>query len=167
MALEVEDGTGKANAESYISLAEATARHSNLGNAAWGAAADDTTREQALRRATAYMEQAYRSRWLGERISKEQALSWPRVITQDVDGWWIDSNEVPQAVKDACADLALKALSADLAPDLERGIVREKVGPIETEFDRLSPQSKRFQAVGMALGPYLRGSSANAMLVRS
>lgn len=166
MALEVEDGTGKANAESYVSLAAATARHSALGNSAWADAADDTTREQALRRATVFMEQAYRSRWAGCRINSTQALSWPRYNVM-VDGWTVASDAVPTDIANACADLALRALSEDLNADLTRGIIREKVGPIETEYDRLTPQSKRFPAIEMALAPYLKGSAANVSLVRA
>jgi hypothetical protein len=167
MALVHEDGTGKADAESFVSLADATARHTAFGNAAWAAAASDTVREQALRKATAYMEQAYRERWSGNRHTVEQALSWPRNSVV-VDGYVvIDSDVVPPEVSNACADLALKALSDDLSPDLTRGVVRKKIGPLETEYDRYSPQSKRFRAVDMALAPFLKGSSAMAMLVRA
>jgi hypothetical protein len=35
MALIVEDGTGLANAESYVSVADATTYHANIGNTAW------------------------------------------------------------------------------------------------------------------------------------
>lgn len=167
MALVHEDGTGKSDAESYISLADATTRHTNFGNAAWAAAASDAVREQALRKATAFMEQAYRDRWTGNRHTVEQALSWPRNSVV-IDGFIVvDSDVVPADVANACADLALRALSEDLNADLERAIVREKVGPLETEYDRASPQAKRFRAVDMMLAPYLMGSGANARLVRA
>ena len=35
MALEVEDGTGKSTAESYISVADATTYHTARGNSTW------------------------------------------------------------------------------------------------------------------------------------
>jgi hypothetical protein len=165
VALEVEDGTGKSTSESYVSVAGTDARHAALGNAAW--TGDDATKEAALRRATQYMEQAFRTRWLGMRTSKDQALSWPRVICEAVDDWWIDSNVVPSEVANACADLALKALSADLNADLTRGVVRKKIGPLETEYDRYSPQSVRYPAVVQMLSPFLKGSSVSATLVRA
>ena len=165
MALEVENGTGKSTSESYISVAGADARHTALGNAAW--TGDDAAKEAALRRATQYMEQAYRTRWLGMRTSKDQALSWPRAILAPVDDWWIDSNVVPAEVANACADLALKALSSDLNADLTRGVVRKKIGPIETEYDRYSPQSVRYPAIAQMLSPFLKGSSVSATLVRA
>ena len=51
MSLVVEDGTGKADAESYISVADADTYHSNRGNTDW-AALTTTEKEQLLRGAT-------------------------------------------------------------------------------------------------------------------
>ncbi len=164
MALIVEDGTGRADSESYISVADADARHAALGNSGW-AALDTTKKEQALRRATGYMEGAYRSRWKGTKLMRAQALSWPR-YGAEVDGYAVPSTIVPTEIANACADLALKASAGDLTPDLTRGIVREKIGPIETEYDRNSPQATRYRSADLALAVYLRGSSAMAMLVR-
>lgn len=164
MALVVENGTGLADAESYISLADANARHTALGNTAW--TGSDAVKEAALRRATQYMEQAYRSRWRGQRMTSAQALSWPRWGVQ-VEGFYIDSDVVPVEVVNACADLALKSLSGELAPDLERGVIREKVGPLETEYDRNSPQAKRYRSIDMGLALFLKGSAAMVGLVRA
>jgi len=166
MALTVEDGTGLSAAESYISVADADTRHTNNGSTLWPGSLTTAEKEQALRRATIYMEQAYRLRWKGTRLLRAQALSWPR-YGAIVDGWDIDSNVVPSDVANVCADLALKAAAGDLALDLERGIKREKVGPLETEYDTFSPQAKRYPSIDMALGPYLKGGAANAFLVRA
>lgn len=162
--LIVENGIGLSNANALVSVADADARHSLLGNSAW--TGDNAVKEAAIARATAYMEQAYRTRWIGCRVNLGQALSWPRFGVV-VDGYSIESDTVPTDVANACADLALKALSADLNADLTRGIVREKVGPLETEYDAYSPQATRYRAVEMALSPYLKGSSASARLVRA
>lgn len=164
MALVHEDGTGKADAESYISVADADARHTAFGNTAWTGA--DAVKEAALRKATAYMRQAYRERWQGMKRHENQALDWPRWDVC-VDGFHLDVDSVPTDVANACADLALRALSEDLNADQERAIVREKVGPIETEYSAHSPQSKQFRAIDMMLAPYLKGSSAMASLVRA
>jgi len=165
VSLIVEDGSGLANAESYISAAGADARMSAIGDATW-AVLTTAQKEEALRRSTIYMEQAYRGRWTGLRMTREQALSWPRYGVC-VDGFYLPSDEVPADIANACADLALKAAAGDLNEDLTRGVVREKIGPIETEYDRNSPQSVRYRAVDMALSPYLKGSSAMATLVRA
>lgn len=166
MALTVETGAGLVDADSYISLSDASARHSALGNAAWAAMASDTVREQALRRATTYMVQTYRQRWQGVRATADQALDWPRWGVE-ADGYYVGADIVPTDVANACADLALRAASEDLSPDLERGIVREKVGPIETEYDRYSQQAKRFSAVDALLSPYMLAGGAMRRLIRA
>lgn len=165
MALEVEDGTGKANAESYVSVADATTRHAALGDDTW-AALTTAQMEEALRRATNYMTQAYRTRWTGLRRHSTQALDWPRYDVC-VDGFYIDSDSVPADIANACADLALKAAAGDLNADLERAVIREKVGPLETEYSPHSSQAVRYRSIDMALAPYLTGSSAMARVVRA
>jgi hypothetical protein len=166
MSLVVEDGTGLSTAESYISVTNADTRHTNRGNDTW-AALTTGQKEEALRRATDYMEQAYRDRWRGYRQVTTQALSWPRNSVVVDEFVYIHTDIVPADVANACADLALKAAADDLNADLTRGVVREKVGPIETEYDRFSPQSTRFPAIDMMLAPYLTGGGANARLVRA
>lgn len=164
MALVVEDGTGLATAESFISVADADARHTALGNTAW--TGTEAVKEAALRRATAYMEQSYRSRWKGTRLLRDQALSWPR-YGAEADGYTLESTYVPDDIANACADLALRALTADLNSDLTRAVIRDKVGPLETEYAPHSPEAVRYRSIDMALAPYLKGSGAMATLVRA
>jgi len=167
MSLIVEDGTGLPNAESYISVADADARQASLGNDLW-ATLTTAEKEEALRRATIYMLQAYRQRWTGYRakIVPMQALDWPRYGVE-VDHFPVHFDIVPADIANACADLAFKAAAGDLAPDLSQGVIREKVGPIETEYNRGSPQFVRFRSIDMMLAPYLTGGSSRAVLVRS
>jgi hypothetical protein len=162
MALIVEDGTGKVDSESFIAVAGADTRLAALGMTDW-AALTTTQKEQALRRATLFMEQRYRSRWKGTRLLRAQALSWPR-YGAIVDEFHIESTIVPTEVANACADVALKAVAGDLAPDLERGIVREKIGPLETEFDPYSSQAKRYPAIDQMLAPYLQGGGRSRLM---
>lgn len=166
MALIVEDGSEVSGAESYVSVTDATAYHAARGNAAWAALASDTVREQLLRQATDYMVEVYRSAWQGTRVTGTQALDWPRddVI---VDEFAVDADIVPTAVKNACAALALKASSGALAADQTQTKTRVKVGPIETEFDPYSPQTKRYLSIDRMLAPYLASSGPSVRLVRS
>lgn len=166
MSLVVETGTGDPLAESYASVADADTRMANLGETNWTLLLT-AEKEQALRRATAFMEQAYRDRWKGYRQVYTQALSWPRNSVVVDEFIYIATTIVPPEVKNACIDLALKAAAGDLVPDLERGVVREKVGPIETEYDRASPQSTRRPAIEMTLAPFLKGGTGMARLVRT
>lgn len=164
MALTVESGAGLADAESYISVADADTMHAARGNTLW-ATLSEAEKEQALRRGTDYMGGAYRQRWKGNRVSSTQALDWPRHGVC-VDGFDLVSDAVPAVVARACAEMAFRAASGDLDEDLERGIVREKIGPLETEYDRNSPQHKRYRAVDNMLAPLLNGAG-NVMLVRA
>lgn len=158
MTITVETGAGLADAETYISASDADTYHAARGNAAWAALSAES-KEAALRRATDYMGQAYRLRWAGQRATSTQALDWPRygVI---VDGYEVASTVVPSAVSRACAELALRASADDLSPDLERGIKRERVDVIETEYDTTSPQHTRYRAVDQLLAAYLSGGGA-------
>lgn len=162
MALIVEDGSIVAGAESYISVSDADAYHAARGNAAW--TGTDAAKEALLRKATDYMLQVYGLRWKGDRVSATQALDWPREGVE-VFGFDIDPDVVPDAVANACAELALRAASGDLTPDVARRTVREKVGPIEVEYDRNAPALPDYQAVDNMLAALLRGTSGVFRLV--
>lgn len=174
MALIVEDGNGLVNAESYISVADATTYHANRGNADWVAIASDTIREQLLRKATEYMMAVYRLRWAGYRYNSTQALDWPRLcvpildtITANQFPQYVDFNIVTVAVKNACAELALKANAEALMADLGQGVIREKVDVIEVEYDKYSPQYKRYIQIDNMLSIYFKNRDNSATLIRS
>lgn len=125
MSFVVEDGTSKTDANSYASVSFADAYFEDRGNAAWAAAASDDAKEQALVRATDYLETRFR--FIGDKFDEEQALHFP-----------VDEGEIPVNLKKATCEYALRALSAPLAPDPttdERGLQvtskTEKVGPLE------------------------------------
>lgn len=169
MSIVVENGTGLATAESYISVADASTYFTARGNTTWDAL--DTgeataNREAALRKATDYITAVYRDRWEGVRYTEDQALDWPRsgVVR---DSWSVDIDEIPTEVKRACAELALKSASDDLQADLTQGVVKEKVGVIEVEYNRNSPQAKRYPAIDFLLRPFLKsGGGVSIGLVR-
>ncbi len=168
MALVVEDGTGKADAESYVSVADATAYHLAQGNAAWAAIANDTLREQALRRATSYMEQVYRMSWAGSRVTNTQALSWPRawVPVKDSPGGYggfpdyVAQDVVPVQVSRACAELALRAAAGSLAPDLGAQKKSTTVGPISVTYADGTRQTTKYRAVDNMVSIYFGGSGS-------
>jgi hypothetical protein len=170
--LIIETGAGLANAESYISVADATAYHANRGNTSWAALASDTVREQLLRQATEYMVGQYRDNWKGQRTSIVQALDWPRYNVQLPDVGigryiaYVQSNIVPIEVANACAVLALQAISGPLAPNLERTIKQDTVGPITTIYEGGAPERPRYTAVDNMLKAFLAGYGTSGKLVR-
>lgn len=163
MALIVEDGTVVAGAESYISVADADTWHDDRGNTAW-AALSTAAKEAALRKATDYMLQVYGRRWAGDRVDADQGLDWPRSGVE-AHGFDVASDAVPAAVARACAELALRASTADLTPDVTRVTLRETVGPISVEYDPNGSPLPDYQSIDNMLAPYLSGSTSSVFRV--
>lgn len=172
MSLIVEDGTGKSDAESYISVADADTYHSKRGNTAWAALATET-KEVLLRKATDYMVQTYRTQWAGARKQDYQALDWPRYDVPKFDSpsgygsypaYYLDTI-VPGEVKVACAELAYKANVDTLAPDIDRLTKREKIGTLEVEYDNnQGVPYKRYRSVDNLLAPLLMSLGSNSFV---
>lgn len=176
----VEDGTGKSDAISLCSLEDANGYHAHRGNYQWGALTSGA-RKVLLTKATDYLMQAYRLRWKGSRVSSTQSLDWPRnyVVRDDFDpaqlnGYqmiggttYYPNNVVPQEVKNACAELAFKANSTTLLPDLSQLVTREKVDVIEVEYSEYSSQLPRYSAIDYLLQPLLEGSKNSMRVIRT
>lgn len=159
MALTVETGAGLANAESYASVVEADTYHASLGNTAWAASTvTNEAKEIALRQATQYLDRVYGRRFKGERYTKTQALRWPREDVEDPEGDELTPTTLPPALKSACIELALRALAADLVPDIAAPatIANESVsvGPISLSTGYAGPKSQitRYREVDLLLG---------------
>ena len=162
MSLIVEDGTGKNNADAYVTLAECDAYHVNLGNSDWEIDEEDSAnvakRENAIKKATAFIDMRYGGRFKGVRSTAEQALLFPRYGISDNDGYVLEN--VPTAVKRATCEAALKLfLGADLMPDLDRGgkVISETVGPISTTYSSGAPAGTRFEMIESILRGCLNG----------
>lgn len=129
---------GAANADSYVALTDADAYFAARGVTEW--TGTDDAKEAALRRATSYLDNAYRDRWIGVRTEQAQSLAWPRCsaipirtsisITMaliDSDGFEIDPQTVPIQVQRATMEAALLSLTGtDLQPALARADVGVK-----------------------------------------
>jgi len=160
MTLIVEDGTGLAGAESYVSVADADAYHAGRDNTAWAAISTTALKEAALRRATDYLG-GFAERWKGYRLTETQALDFPRCnVPKPGTGGasYYGSSEVPAPLVKACCELALRASAGDLSEDTGQEIIREKVGQLETEYQPGSRAGSKFPAVDSLLGPLLTGS---------
>jgi hypothetical protein len=169
----VETGAGLSNSETYISVADSLTYHAARGNNTW-ATITTAQHEQALRRATDYMVQVYRNRWKGVRMLSTQALDWPRAyvyLEPVITGANLEfpnlvaDDIVPAEVARACADLALKAAAGELYSDQSQGVVREKIGPIEVEYDRFSPRAVKYSAIDALLRPFLASSEGRIPMV--
>lgn len=169
MALVTEDGSGKSNADAYVTLAECDAYHANLGNTDWDIDAEDAAnvakRENAIKKATAFIDARYGGRFKGVRSTAEQALLFPRDGISDNDGYVLEN--VPTAVRRATCEAALKLfLGTDLMPDLDRGgkVISETVGPISTTYSSGAPAGTRFEMIESILRGCLNGGASVRMV---
>lgn len=155
MSLDVT--IGGASAEAYISATDASTYHSDRGNTAW-ASASTAEQEAALRRGAEYLDAVYLLRWKGAKATSGQAMQWPRIDVVDSSDYSISSSILPVPLKRANAELALRALSEDLFPDLARGgeIQRVKAGEVEVEFSSTATPYKVYREVEELLGDLLR-----------
>ena len=170
MSLIVEDGTGLAGAQSYVSVAEADVYHLARDNLAW-AALTTSAKEIALRRATDYLGQVYNLSWDGKRTTETQALDWPRlgVLRRGISASpsYYSFNAIPQAVLIASFELALRSLTLTLLPDLERRTLRETVGPISVSYDPTSSALVKFLVIEGLLRPLLKSGGSHINLRRA
>ena len=135
MAFTVQQDTPVAGANSYVAVADFKAYHADRGNTY---TAEDTAIEQALVKATDYLDTRFR--FIGYRSDKTQTTEWPRENAWDDRGDAVDG--VPQAVKDATSEYALRALTADLLADPDRDASgrdvaskSEAVGPLKESVE--------------------------------
>ena len=159
MALTVEDGTGLTNADSYLSSADADSYHTKHSNSSSWSGASTSVKEAALRMATQYINVTYRLRWKGIKIDKDQALDWPRLSVVDRDGYNVAADALPQAIKDACAEMALREVTETnslIVDEASPGRIKretDKVGAIESTVEYMGgrSQQKKFTLIDRIL----------------
>jgi hypothetical protein len=160
MSLIVEDGRGLSTAESYASVAYATARHAALGNDTW-ATITTTQMEQALRRATIYIDAKWGAAFRGVRRGDVQALLFPRTDALDDAGYPLP--DLPPELPAATADMALKAAAGDLAPEIKAGgriIEQVKAGSVEVRYGNTGQVETTYPAIERMLLPLLNPNGA-------
>jgi len=134
MALIIEDGTGKADANSYDSLANIQAYLTARGRTASVISAID---DAVIIQATQNIDNLYRDKFSGYQSSEEQSLEYPRIGSMR-GIWYVDSDEIPQKLKNALAEMCFyQADGVEINPATQTGIkrVREKVDVLETEIE--------------------------------
>lgn len=167
MSLIMEDGTGVAGANAYISVADADAHHATRGITLW-ATLSTAEKEQAIIRGADYIEGVYGSRFKGLRVAFDQAMSWPRNGVQ-LDCYLYPSNEVPNAIVKANAEIAFRAASGELQRDVDAQHVEAvKVGPIERRMS--APRNggqKRYAAIDALMRGLIVGGLNSVAIVRT
>jgi len=143
VVLITEDGTGRSDANTYVSLTEANAYfEARVSASAWTNATDDE-KKVALVHACRILD-SYVA-WIGYPSSTDQALEWPRAfVSYEKSGfeYFVDSDEIPARVKDAQCELALIMLSGDIqkVPDTAGFSSISIAGAISLVVDRATQQ---------------------------
>lgn len=187
MPVTIDATVGGANANSYVTLAQAeTYLEARLNISAWTAATTDT-KNRALVEAQRTLSPLP---WAGSRSTDTQALAWPRQYVANPDAplplttvarenllptyvVYYESNIVPERVKQAQVELALEFLKSgttDLAvADANADVIRKKVDVLETQWAdpsaRLTLGLSKFTRVMSLLLP-LFGPGASSRVVR-
>jgi hypothetical protein len=157
ITLVLEDGAGRANANTFVLPAEATALlEASPFASAWSVVAT-ALQEQCLVEMTAWLS---RAPWDGLATTETQALAWPRAWMTTRDGYAIASNLIPLWLKQATARGALWLSQQASTPyadtGLEPGTELQLPGGL-----RLTPSSGVSMPpdVRALIAPYLRPSS--------
>lgn len=150
LTIVVEDGTGLANANSYISQADADLFFEGHLYATDWIDAGQVKKDTALVHATRVLDEQWL--WFGYKRVSTQALGWPRINVRDTDSplnsgttypsWapspiYLPEDEVPNAIIKATALTALMLLQQDrVTGSIEQGVKSfELDGVMKVEFD--------------------------------
>ncbi len=146
MAFIPEDGTGLDNSNSLATVVEFDAYCTDRGIDVSGFA-DDTSKEIALVKGADYLKTVYYGQWEGELLNSEQALPFPRVV----------SNETifPTDIKYANIELALKANGGDLLSDTSQRVISEQVSSIKVTYSEYSDEATQYTKSYGYVKPYL------------
>ena len=173
IALVIEDGSIVANANSYATYDEivdyAEARGVTL---AQGSPVDETMVVIQAINAMDYLE-ALKYRYIGERVSpSEQRLAWPRKNAYAEGCYLLPSDEIPADLVKAQCQLCIEiSRGVSLLPTSNTSafVVREKVGPLETEYSAAVQQAMGSLPVMPAVDALLQGllNAATGINVRT
>ena len=141
MALIVETGSLVTGANSYVTLAEARAYALARGVTL---SAVDATLEAIVLQAMDFFE-SHGARFKGERIERDQALSWPRAGAV-IENWSWSSTEIPRQVLNAELALIFEINDGEdpLNPSMATlPTIRKRVeGAVEIEYANPGPVMK-------------------------
>ena len=155
---------GSADADSYGTLAAYVAYAASKG---WTLAATEAANEINLREAADYLDRKYS--FIGIQQYQYQALAWPRLTRDCVDGWPINADTIPKNIANAQFQMAY-LLQGGLDPfaTIETSSTSEsiKVGPITIAGDTIPTGTPRVVALEGLLRGYIIGGVGQTKMVR-
>lgn len=157
MTLIVQDDTGLVEgANAYVSVEDFRAYQDARARKYLD---DDDTIAAALIRATDYVDSRFH--YLGKKLNARlQALQWPRMSCYDRDRWPVVG--VPQEVKDATCEYALRSMTTELALDP----TQQPNGRVIKTVDTVGPINSEVEYEAGAVAPLPRYPAADLILKR-
>lgn len=152
-------------ANTYVDVAEADTYHTNHNPGSQWGSASQAEKEAAINEATQWLET--KPSWIGDIKASDQALAWPRDVTQDKNGRDIQT-PYPKNVEIACFELALAALDGPLVQVVSRDdqAKRVKAGPVEVEYKDYGSAQRQLDNVRNLLSALTDGSTNSVPVVR-
>ena len=181
LTLIKEDGTGRADSNSYASVADGNAYHDgHLYASAWTGAGDDQ-KAAALVMASRLIDAEFQ--FNGTRTNAVQGLQWPRINCLDPDKApvavltsllqldpFVPASVVPKALVLAACEMARELLIADrTAAPAGEGLKYLNVADNQTGYDKTDRRPVISQVAQALLGKYgslLKSKSGAVRLVR-
>lgn len=152
MAIEfvVEDGTGKSDATSYLSVSDFRQYHENRGTDY--SSETETDIQSVLNIATEYVDNLYP--YKGQAQYSEQALEFPRSYLLDRRLRDL-ADEVPQEVQDATAIAAGYELDGNSLADLDEEVSSRSMGPVSVTYKGRGKRPQVSKRVERLLGDFI------------
>jgi hypothetical protein len=149
----VEDGSGVASSNSYVSIVTITDWVlTNPHDSTWAALTDAQKNGYAVMACRVLNEQMD---WDGWQTDADQSLDLPRSGMTDKNGNSIDNNEIPFEVQNAQCELARLLAIADRTADPDTAGYKEiTVGPIKVIADKTDRPAVMADAVWNMISPF-------------
>ncbi len=163
----VEDGTGLAGANAYVSESGADDYHlKHLYASSWDAASSGD-KQKAIMMATRLVDE--NMLWDGQAKTTVQALDWPRFDVFDRKGFLLDSDAIPSILADAVSEFARQLVDADRTDETDdRGFKKLTAGSLSLEVDRADRTAILPNVVVRMLAPFGTPASATSIeLIRA
>ena len=154
MALIIEDGSGVANANSYVTAAQwdawATARGISHSHST-------SKIEEFILTAMDYIEA---QNFLGRKATNAQSLQWPRTEVY-IDSYSVNSDEIPNQLKNALYEVTRTVADGNFALSARgRQTTQEKIGEITVTYKNNASMNKETPAVTSALRKITKSANA-------
>jgi hypothetical protein len=172
MALIIEDGSVVADADSFITEAEADTILAKYGKDTVWTTKSSAEKEVLLLTAGSYLNT--KPKWCGCIVELAQTMIWPRVNMYKC-GFLIGSDTVPEDIKRAQAFMAEKAIANSIFRDVDPGVNGQKLigdmnklDVLETEKTYSTKSAKNgsqiiFTEVNCLLKPYTQGGGTRSI----